>query len=360
MKLRSFFTDADGFEYGKDYLPEDCAAAQYAQGSNFNGGLWAAVDVLGEQQRGRSRGNNKISKPEQQAATSPLSTSPSPSPPAEKRSKHDGSEAGTASGQEGQEGWDHPNLLMTAKARANVMDNTGTNVMRAVQESSEDERTDQRTASGQEVPGATHLAQQVVQELRLIRQEVGSATEAGNLARMYDGLCGCIQAGRIQEALQMLDMPQRDQLVKQCDVGGLTALHRAARLVSPEIVRRILFIDPQQASITTYASRAPGLWTPLMCMVEASTPSGQDNSDRQEACARMLINAMSEEALHQQNTSGNTAFHLAVNRGKHVLLDICLDACWQKISSKDHCCCCCFPNPIQLIRLTCRFKVEFA
>ena len=371
LKIRQYFAVGDeGEEVAKDALPDQAEARE-----DCLWGHWVLLDSVGEEQRRRSR-SNKQHKQHSKAAKLPTdvdlscsSSSVSPSP--EKRGRHeegDGcspSQGHTASGQvsrsESQEGqaeqepWTHTNLLITANAKANISGNTGMNIMSAIPE-------DSSTASGQAAD-----MRAVREELRLLRESL-SAPESGqpgsgSLAQHFDELCGCIMAGREQEALAKLDMPIREKLVRQCDIGGLTALHRAARIVNFQIVVRILEIDWTQASVTTNAARAPGLWTPLMCLVEASTPSGQVHHERQEDCARRLIADMPFEALAQQNTAGNNAFHLLVNRGKDWLLDACLDECCSKLNQKDRCCCLLlllFPShPAHTFHVPYMFKVEF-
>ena len=57
-------------------------------------------------------------------------------------------------------------------------------------------------------------------------------------------------------------------VVNYRDVGGMTPLHRAARLGSTDLVPRLMDLKADAHS-ATYPSRSPGNWTTLLCRVEA-------------------------------------------------------------------------------------------
>ena len=101
-------------------------------------------------------------------------------------------------------------------------------------------------------------------------------------------------------------------VVNYKDVGGMTPLHRAARIAHPEIVRRLMDLraDPNAA---TFPSRAPGNATPLQCLAEADM-SRMDECDMRQTLG-LLVEGMNSTALCQQTTKGANFFHLAAARG---------------------------------------------
>ena len=57
-------------------------------------------------------------------------------------------------------------------------------------------------------------------------------------------------------------------VVNYKDVGGMTPLHRAARIANTDLVQELLELKAD-VNAATYPSRAPGSTTPLQCLAEA-------------------------------------------------------------------------------------------
>jgi hypothetical protein len=97
------------------------------------------------------------------------------------------------------------------------------------------------------------------------------------------------------------------------DAGGVTALHRAARAGNRHATRRLLQLWPESANCITYASRSPGKWTALMMIADATKQQLCPDADI-AGVARLLVQSMDSFMIGQQNSKGNTAFHLAASR----------------------------------------------
>ena len=102
------------------------------------------------------------------------------------------------------------------------------------------------------------------------------------------------------------------------DVGGLTPLHRAARIANTDLVQDLMQLraDPNAA---TYVSRSPGGDTPLQCFAEADqTNMGPDDV---RTCTRMFLEGMDHTAVCPRTTQAATVFHMAVARGNIPFLE---------------------------------------
>ena len=181
--------------------------------------------------------------------------------------------------------------------------------------------TGKDTASGQEGGGGTGKTasgqdegdyQMLLAEVRGLRAN----REGENLYNM-------IAEGDEAATLAMLNArPGLD--VSFRDVGGMGVLHRAARTGSWKLVSHLMEMraDPNMA---TYASRAPGLSTPLICLASADWTKFADK-DSAITCAIELVKAMSIEGLRKQNTKENTFAHVAASQGNAALLQCTLNA----------------------------------
>jgi len=99
----------------------------------------------------------------------------------------------------------------------------------------------------------------------------------------------------------------------------MTSLHRVARAVHPGLVGKILHGSPHSAGMITFASRAPGLCTPLMVLAERNMHDV--HIDDVLCCLDLMLPYMNEPHAAQQNTKGNTVFHLAASRGNGQFLE---------------------------------------
>jgi hypothetical protein len=98
------------------------------------------------------------------------------------------------------------------------------------------------------------------------------------------------------------------------------------------MVNELLKIDPFMADARTYATRAPGMATPLMLLGEADMTTLDARCVRQ--VATKLVEHMSIESLTQANTKGNNVFHLAASRGNKDFMETVLQACADKMGTK--------------------------
>ena len=116
------------------------------------------------------------------------------------------------------------------------------------------------------------------------------------------------------------------------DVGGVSFLHRAARRCKAGLAAAVVKMNPGLASQTTHASRAPGLWTPLMFFMEAPFPRtpgttcfGQTERRQWEedstALIILLVEKMSDTALGQGNTMKNNVLHIGASKGNTFALE---------------------------------------
>ena len=117
------------------------------------------------------------------------------------------------------------------------------------------------------------------------------------------------------------------------DVGGVSFLHRAARRCKAGLAAAVVKMNPGLASQTTHASRAPGLWTPLMFFMEAPFPRtpgttcfGQTERRQWEedstALIILLVEKMSDTALGQGNTMKNNVLHIGASKGNTFALEL--------------------------------------
>ena len=118
------------------------------------------------------------------------------------------------------------------------------------------------------------------------------------------------------------------------DVGGMTCLHRAARMAEDGVVR-MLMSKKADPNLPTFPGRSPGLQTPLALLGEADM-SGMDTDriDRMVTTTRLLVEAMTEEGLRQQTTKGMTAFHSAAYKGNFEFLRAALPFSAKTIGEK--------------------------
>ena len=101
----------------------------------------------------------------------------------------------------------------------------------------------------------------------------------------------------------------------------MTVAHRLARVGDIKRLRRVIHEKPELANMATFPSRAPGLYTPLMCLADApwNTLVGDDGL----ACADLLVQAMSGPALQTQSVPKRVNWaHLAAARGNIDFLTI--------------------------------------
>ena len=117
------------------------------------------------------------------------------------------------------------------------------------------------------------------------------------------------------------------------DIGGVSFLHRAARRCKAGLAAAVVKMNPGLASQTTHASRAPGLWTPLMFFMEAPFPRtpgttcfGQTERRQWEedstALIILLVEKMSDTALGQGNTMKNNVLHIGASKGNTFALEL--------------------------------------
>ena len=117
------------------------------------------------------------------------------------------------------------------------------------------------------------------------------------------------------------------------DVGGVSFLHRAAWRCKAGLAAAVVKMNPGLASQTTHASRAPGLWTPLMFFMEAPFPRtpgttcfGQTERRQWEedstALIILLVEKMSDTALGQGNTMKNNVLHIGASKGNTFALEL--------------------------------------
>ena len=122
-----------------------------------------------------------------------------------------------------------------------------------------------------------------------------------------------------------------EAVVNYRDVGGMTPLHRAARVGSKYLVQKLME-HKADANAVTYPSRSPGKWTPLQCLCEANQ-SKMDKHQMKDA-TWALLNGMSSQGLANQNTKDSNAFHQVVTRGNYDCLTV-MDA-WVRDKSLSH------------------------
>ena len=131
-------------------------------------------------------------------------------------------------------------------------------------------------------------------------------------------------------AMAMLDDLCLD--VSYRDVGGMTPLHRAARVAHVKLVEGILARDSQTANLVTFTGRAPALVTPLGCLASASYRTV--NADGSRQVIDMLVPCMTKEAIMKQNDSGNTLFHVAATQANIQFLAPTLAACLKQFGKE--------------------------
>ena len=123
---------------------------------------------------------------------------------------------------------------------------------------------------------------------------------------------------QVQKMLREYKDADMKAVVNYTDVGGMTPLHRAARIGNPDLVN-MLMNQKADANAATFPSRAPGSFTPLQCLAEADM-SSMDKEDMRET-TRLLLNGMTTTALGQRTTKGANVFHLVVSRGNLECLE---------------------------------------
>ena len=134
---------------------------------------------------------------------------------------------------------------------------------------------------------------------------------------LYKALC----AGNLVEAKELLTAGAD---VGFRDVGGMTALHRAARLANAELVGMLLERNAD-ANLATFPGRAPGLATPLAVLAEADMTKIADQSAA--ATTRRLLDSMSWAGIATVTTNVQSIFHLAASRGNEAFLEHVLGHC---------------------------------
>ena len=110
------------------------------------------------------------------------------------------------------------------------------------------------------------------------------------------------------------------------DVGGMTLMHKAARIHSSLLVRGLLQLDSECANTPTFITRAPGRWTPLMCLADGNTRAalGVDEAVSRRCCYE-LSHAMTKSAFATQNVpKGQTFLHLAASKGNCEFMEVVL------------------------------------
>ena len=151
------------------------------------------------------------------------------------------------------------------------------------------------------------------QDVENLQREVAELQAARLGEDLFGALSRCnADVSEARELLQRGGDVNYSDVVNYKDVGGMTPLHRAARIGNPEMVRRLMDLRAD-ANAATFPSRAPGSATPLQCLAEADM-STMDMDDMRETLG-LLLTGMSDTALGRQTTKGANVFHLAASRG---------------------------------------------
>ena len=110
------------------------------------------------------------------------------------------------------------------------------------------------------------------------------------------------------------------------DVGGMTLMHKAARIHSSLLVRGLLQLDTECANTPTFITRAPGRWTPLMCLADGSTRAALGvDPEVSRRCCYELSHAMTKSAFATQSVpKGQTFLHLAASKGNCEFMEVVL------------------------------------
>ena len=117
------------------------------------------------------------------------------------------------------------------------------------------------------------------------------------------------------------------ELCQLHDDNGMTLLHHACRLLQETLALKLLEQYPLAASDATYASKTPGGWTPLQCLVDTPKPARDSIADNAMfAIGRALLRKMTGTALmNQTSRSWQTWLHQATSRGQEGLIEVLLD-----------------------------------
>ena len=108
------------------------------------------------------------------------------------------------------------------------------------------------------------------------------------------------------------------------DVGGISVAHLCARECFVAVVRELQCpAFSTLCNTPTYATRTPGLWTPLHCLAD------QDHQHYECKDLKEMVELLMDwtylDALAQQNSKGNTFLHLAANRGNLYFMTCALE-----------------------------------
>ena len=118
------------------------------------------------------------------------------------------------------------------------------------------------------------------------------------------------------------------------DVGGVSVAHLCARECFVEVVRELQCpAFSTLCNTPTYATRTPGLWTPLHCLAD------QDHQHYEWKDLKEMVELLMDwtylDALAQQNSKGNTFLHLAASRGNLYFMTCALEAMYQYFPEED-------------------------
>jgi len=107
----------------------------------------------------------------------------------------------------------------------------------------------------------------------------------------------------------------------------MTAFHRAARTGDSSLVMRFCAELPEGADFRTFPSRAPGLYTPLMCLADGD---GRvlDPTTTKETIDVLIENMSWEAFVTQSSVKKSTWAHLAAGRNNAWIAEhVCEKAC---------------------------------
>jgi ankyrin repeat protein len=166
-----------------------------------------------------------------------------------------------------------------------------------------------------------------------MRAEMKDMHNKPAVADLAERIYRLITADKHDDALLLMEQAKDPADVTFQDCGGMTPLHRGARCGNRHLVRKILRINPEAANLVTYPSRAPGLWTPLHCIADTAANALVHDADV-KGVVRLLVQAMSQDMIGQQNTSGNTAIHLGAARGHTLFVESIMPELEEKFGTK--------------------------
>ena len=160
-----------------------------------------------------------------------------------------------------------------------------------------------------------------INELKAEAIPRGVGTEKSLGEQIFD----LVTRGEDQAALNLMEPSDgfhdwsRNGSIEFEDVGGVTALHRAARTGHRFLCRRILECWPDAANRLTWPTRSPGKWTVMHFIADAEAKNLCRHADV-AGVTELVWNRMDKSLIRKQNTTGNTAFHLAAGRGTTTAL----------------------------------------